>query len=342
MSTIGALRVELFEDRPYALGETVRADIQVDVEVERHVTEVVVTLSWRVRGAQREERQHVTHRVLSGGLWEPGRKVRLPVELALPVTGPLSMPGELVAVEWIVQARVRMGVMGEAVTERVLVVDGPIGAPVRLPGVMRWRGVPDLLAQPFVVVVLSLCLASFLTLPLQSLTVALFLFQSGGQGTMLGLFFGGGGTLLVAALAIPLIKLWRNALTIWPTMGARIGFTPADVSAADELVVTVVLPKNRERVRRVHATLLCHEHAWPGLRRKDGRTHQRTEVAFEVAWDGRAYVGRVRVPADAPTSLLGHRHAVEWSVRVLLEIEGLPDRTLERELTVRGRPPRAL
>jgi hypothetical protein len=320
----------------------VRGDVAVDVEVERHVTEVVVTLLWRVRGAEREERQQVTHRVLGGGLWEAGRKVRLPFELALPAAGPLSAPGELVLVEWVVQARVRMGIMGEAVAERVLVVDGPIGAPVQLPGAIRWQRPPELLAQPFVVVLLSLGLATFLTLPMQMLALALFFFQSGGQGTMLGAFFGVGGALFLTALAIPLVKLWRNALTIWPTIGARIGFTPADASAADELIVTVVIPKNRERVQRVHATLLCHEHAWPGLRRKNGRTHLRTQLAFLVAWDGRAYVGRVRIPSDAPTSLLGRRHAIDWSVRVRLEVDGLPDRTLQRDVTVRGRSPRAL
>lgn len=313
------------EDRTYKIGEAVTGKIQILAHDEFQCRKITLTRAWKTRGRGNQA---------SGGEEEivfaeeekflAGEVKEIPFQFSA-LRGPVSYEGHLLNVEWHLRGQVDIPLAADVVTEeKFLLVPGQPSEEVVLGSEMPSHDSPQtdssfrerltraqMLAAPFLI-------------------IGLLMIFAGGSKVIPMLI----GVMVAGFGAWHLFILLRNQLAQRKLGRVEVGLDPVKVRAGNSVECKFLFhTQDARRLNRIVATLKGEERvASGGGGLKNTHTHTIYETAFErsnenaiAVADKMQIILPVQIPPTAPSTFYAPDNALNWSIRVQIEIPGWPD-----------------
>ncbi len=335
--------VELFE-YTVSVGDTVKGALVVEVLEDTTAHGVVIELLWRTHGRGKVDEVITDSLTLPAAAWSAGQPVRLPFSFTLPPSGPTTVRGTLVNVDWYVRARVDLAWARDPTAEVDCVVERQGGAlPFRYGGTSL-AAIEEAVADKNITP--TKIAATLLTLPFYGTSLMwLAPLNDAIDGGKLGHVLVALPFSLVGVagfIVLPSIvnyAVWHPILAHRALAGASLTLDRTDVVAGDVVGVRFEVPRRSARIEKVDVHLVCLELA----RETSGSTeitstHERWKAPIRVSQEGSCWVGRAGIPADAAATFSSPNNALAWMVTTTVKVRGRPNPTYTAYLEVTSAP----
>lgn len=325
---VGDLRIHLDEDGPFRPGERVGGRAVVPSEDGGKVSGGRVAFCWRTRGHGNVDRGEPDVEVQGPEDIAPGGEYAIPFDFEVPAA-PISASGELVSVDWVLEATVDVPWATDPKVERVVEV---VPGERKIEAGTGYRSAPrQASAREGRAVASGHQTQALLGLVVGVAFLGMVLLQiSNGMPWFFALPFLGIGLFILSRKALP----WLRNRAARSKIGVPAVELPSAAARGDRIPITVSLtPPGPVHVDEVSATLVCTESATKGSG-KNSSTKTRIAASEravlgsseEIAAGATAtWSGDIGVPLGVAPTFTAKSSSVTWQVLVRVAVKDWPD-----------------
>jgi hypothetical protein len=322
------------EDRTYQIGEAVSGKIQILAHDEFQCRKITLHRGWKTRGRGNQAAGGEEEMVFAEeAKFIAGEVRQFPFQFSA-LRGPVSYQGHLLNVEWHLRGQVDIALAADVVKEeKFLLVAGKPSEEV----VLGSETPADDAPEPASSFRERLTRAQALALPFFIIGV-IMLFAAGSNLLAMSI-----GVAVAGFGAWQLFMLLRNKLAQQKLGRVQVWLDPVKGRPGNLVECKFLFhTQDARRVKRIMATLKGEERVVSGSGGlKNTHTHTIYETIFEhsdqnaiAVADKMQIVLPVQIPPNAPSTFHAPDNALNWSIRVQIDIPGWPDWVQAFPLTV--------
>jgi len=330
------LHIEFDRDqRLYKLGEAMPGKVIVVAHAAFQCRKITLVRAWKTSGRGNETSGGDEGMILDEGAeFQAGEKREYPFQFGA-LRGPVSYQGHLLNVEWVLRAQVDLPAAVDVNKEEKFALGpGEIAEEILL-------GTTEQISGDYYETTTShrarLSKAEALALPFLVLGVVMMVMASGNP---LGLILG----LAVSGFGLWQLYIWlRNRLAKQKLGAIDVHVSPDRVRVGNRVECQCLFkPHDLRRLNKIMATLKCEERVMSGSGSlRNAHAHTIYETTLEQTNQNAVAVGEkmqiaiaFQIPPHSPCTFHAPDNAVNWHLRVQLDIPGWPDWIQDFPLTV--------